>query len=136
MKTVNKKRAELLTPIFGRPQNEQEEEEQMIDCQLTVNSLAGQMLKETFSHREERRCNQCTFADFRNSPTLMANRLLLPDFSNLSDAVLENFGNSVCSMCQNALTVDSEFGQLLFLEVNIGYVFLQKTIDWRLKPNI
>lgn len=125
MRVVNKIRAELLTPIFRKPRSEEEAEEEMLlslDCQLTVNSLAGRLLMGTFSYREDRQCNNRNLKDMRNLPKISANQSLLPDFSNFDDAVLENFSNPVCHSCNKNLTITNvEFGQLLFIEVNVSY---------------
>lgn len=122
MRTINKKRAELLVPIFRKARNEEEEEERMmfdVDCQLTVNSLASQLLRGTFSYKEDRQCSGCTHTTSTILPTLSANESLLSDFSNLSEAILSNFGDAVCALCSTELnTVDSEFGQFLFIEVS------------------
>lgn len=122
MQTINKKRAELLAPIF-QPQNEQEEEENLmygdVDCQFTVNSHASRLLMGTYSYKEARRCDSCTITDSRQLPIISANNSLLPDFSNLAVAVLENFTNPVCHLCSNNLTiVEREFGQCIYIEVN------------------
>lgn len=129
MRTINKKRADLLIPIFRKPQDEAEEERRLtcsLDCQHTVNSLVSQLLSVTFSYKEERQCSECTHTDSRTLPTLMANQSLLPDFTNLNEAVLANFSDPVCELCNNNLNIiATEFGQCVFIEVIIFdfYIF-------------
>lgn len=122
MRTINRKRAELLVPIFRKARSEEEEERRLmsnVDCQLTVNSLVNDLLSGTFSYKEDRECSGCTHADTRTLTKLTANESLLPDFSNLSEAILQNFGDATCALCTKDLKiVDSEFGQLLFIEVS------------------
>lgn len=133
MRTINKKRADLLIPIFRKPQNEDEEEQRMIhglDCQLTVNSLVSQLLRATFSYKEERECSGCTHKNSRTLPTLMANQSLRPDFTNLSEAVLANFSDPVCELCNNTLNISAtEFGQCIFIEVRFLFFIYKKLID-------
>lgn len=124
MRTVNKKRAEVLAPIMCAPQNEQEEEESLafesVDCQFTVNTLASRLLMGTFSYKDVTRCGTCTAEDTRELPIISANESLLPDLSNLTDAVMSNFPNLVCHLCESQRTVEREFGQFFYIEVNVS----------------
>lgn len=122
MRTINKRRAEVLAPIMCAPQNEQEEEEklmfQSVDCQFTVNSLAIRLLNGMFSYKDVTRCGKCTAEDTRELEIISAHPSLKPDFSNLADAVILNFPDLVCHLCENERTVEREFGQCLYIEVN------------------
>lgn len=126
MRTINKKRAELLTPILGKPMNEQEEEDRVmtkVNCQFTVNALAYKLLIGTFSYKEDMRCDICESpTESREVPIVTTHQSLLPDFSNFTDAMLASFIHPTCPMCTENLTiVEREFGQCLYIEVHDLY---------------
>lgn len=127
MRTINKKRADLLAPMLAAPQNEQEQEERLmldnLDCQFTVNALAFKLLMGTYSYKEEMQC-ECSFKDTRESPIMKAQNPLSVDFSNFIEAVVANLPDPVCPLCKRVLTIEREYGQYSFIEV----VFLENDL--------
>lgn len=128
MRTINKKRAEMLAPIFKNPESEEDEEEHL-DCQFTVNALASKLLMGTFSCKEtEEPCStaDCPFTpqNSKEYPLLTIHPSLRPDFTNLVEAIAENFpDNRLCPECNKELIVKREYGRFIFLQVLIFVPF-------------
>lgn len=125
MRTINKRRAEILAPLLS-PQTEQEEEEALdskdLDCQFTVNAIARRLLQGTFSYREERRCDNCKTADIKEDEIISTHLSLKSDFSNFAQSIVDNFAEGTCLNCNSILTtVKQEFGQCLYVQVNYSY---------------
>lgn len=125
MRTINKKRAVLLTNINKTPETEVEEEERNImeaisaDCQYEVNGLANKLLLGTFSCAEEAECATCSHSPGpRRLPIISINQSLQHDFGDIVQAIEENFSEPICPNCQEPLQMKREFGNYVFLEVN------------------
>lgn len=132
MRTVNKMRAEMLTPIFKIPETEHEEEARLIDavsdvdCQFTVNALASKLLMGTISCSEEvASCDTSSCSSTLQSAeyqTLNASQSLRSDFSNLADAIVENFPDfRLCPDCEKELDITRQFRRFIFIQVS--YIF-------------
>lgn len=127
MQSINKKRAEMLTPIFRNPENE-EDNTVHLDCQFTVNALAAQLLAGTISCKEaEAPCGtpDCPYAPKSSvRPMLTLHTSLRPDFTNLVEAIEANYRDAFCQDCQKELVVTREFGQFIFFEVQTFVILL------------
>lgn len=123
MRTINKKRTEMLAPIMKTPETEQEEEERIMqdfDYRFSVNGLAHNLLLRTFSYKEKAQCNNCLSVPRTIEVSILdTNEQLLSDFSNLIDAVLQTFPDRVCVECRQNLSIESEFGQFIYIQVII-----------------
>lgn len=125
MRTINRKRAEILTPIMQRDETEEEAEESALedlDCQFTVNAFASKLLLGfgAYSYTETAKCRNCP-SETKTSEfsTLNTHSSLRVDLSNLVEAVLANFPDPLCYQCQDEKTVEFQFGQFVFIQVKM-----------------
>lgn len=129
MRTINKKRAELLTTLLKEPENEQEHEEATIndsvraDCKFDFNGLASILLQGTHSIIEKAECIACRTHSMNIQSKFSAGESLNADFSNFVGVLFENFPEHICGECNEPQTVSREFGNFVFIEVFFNFLF-------------
>lgn len=117
MRSVNKKRAEILSDIMQGLANQEN----------TAISIVSALMKDCPSYQEKVLCkNECQ-NDMNYSPTVKLHSEFKPDFSNLVDAIVQNYPiNPKCSKCHRVegTCVEIQYAPLIVIEVynyNIFY---------------
>lgn len=147
MRTINKKRAEMLSK-FVKPTVDQvyiEPEDRTktaeideniralfdiydMDCQFSVNGLVSKLLHSfTYSLKETSICKNCGESDIihvSKLPIIGASNALKIDYGNLVAAIGDNFPDYKCDDCNSYKEVQREFGQHVFIEVNFLHMSL------------
>lgn len=144
MRTINKKRAEMLSKfvkptidsVYIEPEERTETQEidediraifdtYDMDCQFSVNGLASKLLHSfTYSLKETSVCNNCeesAITGVSALPIIGASNALKTDYGNLVMSIEDNFPSYKCDDCNSYKEVQREFGQHIFIEVNSYY---------------
>ncbi|XP_055306691.1 uncharacterized protein LOC129570987 [Sitodiplosis mosellana] len=123
MRTLNKKRAVLITKLNQVPETEEDEEETELraafadEFKFDVNKLASKLLLGAFTLIEEAKCNCSYFFGPKRWPIISVGKSLQNDFGNFVEAITENFLEPVCPDCKNPLQIEQQFGNYMLMEV-------------------
>lgn len=120
MKTINKKRATILTKIYGNPEEDDYAPEDFTDANelYAVNGLTRKLLQEIFTCISKGYCPDCgeyTFPRYRT--TLDVGNALDANFSNFIGVIDDNFPDVECPDCNKSCQMDLDFGDFALIEV-------------------
>lgn len=137
MKSTNKKRAEILHKLIKPDDQRHVEPEERIEdefdedvrlefdcydlnCKFTVNGMCSKLLhSHTYTLKENRLCSECDTSGNYGSrqPIITAHLSLKLDFTNIEQAIKDNFYDPKCSACDKKYNISREFGAHAFIEV-------------------
>lgn len=116
MRSVNKRRAEILSDIMEGLSNQEN----------TAVSIVSTLMKDCPSYQERVLCeNECE-NDMKYFSTVKVHLEFKHDFSNLVEAIIKNYpSHPECSKCHKVEgnSMEITYGPLIVIEVNIFIIF-------------